>query len=29
MIDLLGVSDTKDDILNSFKLINKGDEVAK
>jgi len=29
MINLLGVSDTKDDILNSFKLINKGDEVAK
>jgi len=29
MIDLLGVSDTKDDILHSFKLINKGEEVAK
>jgi len=29
MIDLLGVSDTKDDILNSFKLLNKGEEVAK
>jgi len=29
MIDLLGVSDTKDDILQSFKLINKGDQVAK
>jgi len=28
MIDLLGVSDTKDDILNSFKLINKGDDAA-
>jgi len=29
MIDLLGVSDTKDDILQSFKLINKGDQIAK
>lgn len=30
MVDLLGVSDTKDDIINSFTLINKSDsQVAK
>lgn len=29
MIDLLGVTDTKEDILNSFKLLNKGEECAK
>jgi hypothetical protein len=30
MVDLLGVSDTKDDIINSFTLINKSDgPVAK
>jgi len=28
MIRTLGVSDTKDDIVNSFHLINRGDEVA-
>lgn len=29
MIDTLGVTDTKDDIINSFQLINRGAEVAK
>jgi len=29
IIDLLGVSDTKDDIIGSFKLINRGAENAK
>jgi len=29
MVDLLGVSDTKDDILQSFKLLNKGEESTK
>jgi len=29
MITILGVSDTKEDILNSFVLIGKGDKVAK
>jgi len=29
MINHLGVSDTKDDILHSFKAINKGDESAR
>jgi len=28
MIDIMGVSDTKDDILHSFTMINKGDENA-
>lgn len=28
MIELLGVSDTKDDILVSFDIINRGGEVA-
>ncbi len=28
MIGVLGVSDTKDDILHSFKLINKGGDVG-
>lgn len=29
MIDTLGVTDTKEDILKSFELINKGAEIAK
>jgi len=29
IIDLLGVSDTKDDIIGSFKLINRGAEASK
>jgi len=29
MISVLGVSDTKEDILNSFTLINRGDTVTK
>lgn len=29
MITVLAVTDTKEDILNGFKLINLGDEVAK
>jgi hypothetical protein len=29
MIDLLGVSISKDDIVNAFVLVNKGDAVAK
>jgi len=29
MINILGVSDTKEDILQSFKLINRGEEQAK
>jgi hypothetical protein len=28
MIELLGVSDTKEDILTSFDIINRGHEVA-
>jgi len=29
MIELLGVSDTKEDILTSFDIINRGGEVAQ
>jgi len=29
MINVLGVSDTKEDILQSFKLINRGEDVAR
>jgi len=29
MVGILAVSDSKDDILNAFKLINKGDEIGR